>query len=101
MWGWLAQIPVLWRLRFPEGTCGSPQPTTKSRGPAEQVRATIVRLGLPVERDAAGKYARAKALPKGGPFGRSQTLKGDRLRQPVPPNPNPQSPVPESPTPSA
>jgi hypothetical protein len=54
--------------------------TTKSRGPTEQVRATIARLSRLVERHAAGEYARAKALPKESPFGRSQTLKSDRLR---------------------
>jgi hypothetical protein len=31
---------------------------------------------------AAGEYARAKALPKESPLGRSQTRKSDRLRQP-------------------
>lgn len=36
----LAQTPVRWGLRFPDGTCGGPRPATKSRGPSEQVRAT-------------------------------------------------------------
>jgi hypothetical protein len=36
-----------------------------------------------VERRAAGEHTRAKALPEDGPFGRSQTLKSNRLRQPA------------------
>jgi len=36
-----------------------------------------------VERHTAGEYTRAKALPKESPFGRSQTLKSNRLRQPA------------------
>ena len=51
--GRLAPTPVLWGLRFPEGTCGSPRPTTKSRGPTEQVRATIAHLSRLIERHAA------------------------------------------------
>jgi multidrug efflux pump subunit AcrA (membrane-fusion protein) len=36
-----------------------------------------------VERHAGGEYARAKPLPEESRFGRSQTLKSDRLRQPA------------------
>ena len=54
----VAQTPVLWGLRFPEGTCGSPRPTTRSRGPTEQVRATIDHLSRLVEQHAAGEYTR-------------------------------------------
>jgi len=36
-----------------------------------------------VELPAAGEYTRAKALPEESLFGRSQTLKSDRLRQPA------------------
>src|SRR5208337_1033266 len=50
----LAQTVVLWGLRFPEGACGSPGPATKSRGPTEQVRATIARPSRLVEQHAAG-----------------------------------------------
>ena len=37
-----------------------------------------------VERHGAGGYARDNTVPEEGPFGRSQTLKGHRLRQPAP-----------------
>jgi hypothetical protein len=50
----LAQDHVVWTLRFPEGTCGSPLLTIKSRGPTEQVRATIAHLSRLVERQAVG-----------------------------------------------
>jgi hypothetical protein len=56
--GGLAQTADLWGLRFPEGICGSPRPTTKSRGPTEQVRTTIVHLSRLVERHAVGEYCR-------------------------------------------
>ncbi len=36
-----------------------------------------------VERHAGGEYTRAKAPPGESPFGRSQTLKSERLRQPA------------------
>ena len=36
-----------------------------------------------VERHAAGEYTRAKALPEESPFGRSHTLRSERLRQPA------------------
>ena len=58
----LAQTPVRWGLRFPDGTCGSPRATTKSRGPTEQVRATMAHLSRLVERHADGECARPKAL---------------------------------------
>jgi len=64
----LAQTPVLWGLRFPEGTCGSPRPTTKSRGPTEQVRATIAHLSRLVKRHAAGDSFRRGALQGGSSF---------------------------------
>jgi hypothetical protein len=41
---------------------------------------------------AAGEYARAKSLPEEHPSGRSQTLKDDRLRQPLACNPVPSLP---------
>ena len=54
----LAQTPVLWGLRLSEGACGSPRPTTKSRGPTEQVHATIAHLSRLVELHAGGECAR-------------------------------------------
>ncbi len=36
-----------------------------------------------VERPDAGEYTRAQAPPGESPFGRSQTLKNERLRQPA------------------
>ena len=36
-----------------------------------------------IERHSAGEYAQAIALPEESPFGRLQTLKGNRLSQPA------------------
>jgi hypothetical protein len=60
---WLAQTPVLWGLRFLEGTCGSSRLTSVGQE----------------NRRLPGEHARAQALPEE----RSQTLRSDRLRQPA------------------
>ena len=67
---------LIWRAGADPCSLGS----ASSRRDLWELTSDLSRLAkLP----AAGKSAHAKSLPKVRPFGRSQTLKSDRLRQPA------------------
>jgi hypothetical protein len=51
-----------------------------SRRDLWELTANLTRIA---EWPVAGEFARAKSLPEHRPFGRSQTPKSDRLRQPL------------------
>jgi hypothetical protein len=82
VWGWLAQNPAPRGMRFAEGTCGSPRPTTKGRGPTEQVRATIAHLSRLVERHPAREHTRdagCRVPGAGAGAGRYEKLSAPRF----------------------